>query len=468
MERETANMRKWAFRLAWSAAMILSFSLASRAQEDTKPADQDQQQKDSSATSTGKGSDETPPPVAAVPDHPLDTRVHPAIRAVPWLGTEGTLRYGPFSLKSVEVLGVDDQFSPTDGGPNVGTQLSLIRTNIGFDQTIKKSHISLTYTPELVTYNGHTGATVDGNNGLSLGDTFELSPRLTVAMTDQLALTHANQIFPDQYLLIDRETGGLVQTYFLENTGSYFENMFTTSVVYKWSPRLLLTVTPDYMYADTHGPKILAANLYIVDDFDNYFNLTYALTPHRTIGAYGSVDVVHPVRPKTFNTGLFRTVGAAYSEQLSPSFWINGTIGAEVARYPGFNANNWGVEGGFALVKTFGTSDLALDYHRASTVANFIANHQIENADLSYGQTVFRPLKCTAGIGYFREIGANPRVIGKYAIFTAKYHLVGGFSLISSYSWRSQRSSTPELISGNRNTFFGGLQWNPGEAHLKK
>jgi hypothetical protein len=58
-------------------------------------------------------------------------------------------------------------------------------------------------------------------------------------------------------------------------------------------------------------------------------------------------------------------------------------------------------------------------------------------------------------------LGGEPRISGKYAISTFEYHLAGGFSFLASYSRRNQNSSTPQLISGDRNTYTLGIRWTP-------
>jgi len=454
------TMMQLAAYLSLAAALALAASATVRAQEESSSQPVEQQQQAASATSS---SEQRPgnvaPPVTPTPAYPVDATPRVAGKAGPWIGAAGPLQYGPFSIRSVELFGVYDQFYASAGGPESISQLELIRTNIVFDKLFWRSHFILQYTPELIVFNGHTSATADGNNVVNLGATFDISPRFAVTLKDAFGVAHTRQAFSDALLLSDRETGGVVQNYFLENTGTHLENTFSAIFNYKVNPRLLVTVAPTYIYGDTHNPQ----GNYKVNDSNNSFGLTYALSPRSNIGVLQTVEFLVPVMPAT-TTGFFRTTGLFYSEQLSPTWWVTGRIGVEGARYPGFNGTNWSVAGAVTMLKKFSTGDLAFAYTRGSTVTNFITNRQTENADISYGFVVSHRFKWTNGLGYYREVGGNPRIIGKYALSSVQYRLAGGFSLVGSYTRRYQSSSTPQLISGDRNTFLAGIRWEPAAA----
>jgi hypothetical protein len=453
------NKRHWAVRLSLVAVLILALSAIVRAQEETssKPPDQQEQQKpDTTATPVANQAGDVQPPAAPTPAYPVDATPRVAGKAVPWLGTRGPLHYGPFSVASVELFEVYDQFYPSGGGAEEISQLELLRTNIVFDKVFWKTRLILQYTPELVTFNGHTSTTADGNNVINMGTTIDFTPRLSVTLKDAFGVAHTRQAFSDELLLSDRETGGVVQNYFLENSGTHLENTFNLILNYKMSPRLLLTVAPTYIYADTTNPQ----GEYKVNDSDDAVGLTYALSPRSNIGVLETVEYLIPVKPAT-TAGFFRTTALFYSEQISPTWWITGKLGAEAAKYPGFNGTNWSTAGGGTLLKKFSTGDLAIAYTRGSTITNFLANRQVENADVSYTMIFSHRFKWTNGVGYYREVGGDPRIIGKYGLTSMQYRLGAGFSLVGNYTRRAQSSSTPQLISGDRNTFLVGLRWEP-------
>jgi hypothetical protein len=453
-------MKRWVLRFAWLATVVLALSIVARPQEESssKPAGQEQKTESTNTTNQNPDGDVTPLPVAPSPAYPVDARIHWAGKAVPWGGTTTPLRWGPLSVSSLEYFSVYDQFYPSAGGRADYTSLNILRTSIVFDRTFAKTHFVFQYFPEVAMYNNHIRGNTRSDNTVALGATFEVSPRLNVTLKDNFGERQTRQLFPDQFLLIDRETGGVVQAYFLENTGKHLENTFSAVFNYKVNPRLLLTVSPSYIYADTHDPL----GLYIVDDSKNEVGLTYALSPRRNIGFIETVELLHPVRPVT-SDGLFRTSAVFYSEQFAPTIWVTGELGAQDATYPGFPGNNWGMAGSFTFLKTFTNSDLAFAYFRGTTLTNFLAftNRQEERADISYGFNLTKRLKWTNEAGYFRETGGDPRIIGKYALSSFEYRLGGGFSVFGNYARRFQSSSTQELISGNRNTFLMGLRWAP-------
>ncbi|OLD63003.1 MAG: hypothetical protein AUI53_00340 [Acidobacteria bacterium 13_1_40CM_2_60_7] len=450
-------MREWALRLGIFSALVFAFSLGVQAQSEStsNPASQDQQGKkdDSSATAANQqeGDQAAPSPT---PAYPVDAQIHAAGKAMPWVGTNTALHWGPFSIGGFDAFTVYDQFYPSAGGPSDIARLEVFRTGFTFDKTYKKSRFLLQYTPELIMLNGHARGSALGNNGATIGNTYELSSRFSLTLKDDFGQFRSRQMFSDQLLLVDKQNGSVVQGYFLENNGTHLQNTFSAVLNYKVTPRLVLTVAPSYTYAETKSP----ADIYIVNDSANVVGLTYALSPRRNLGFVQSVEILDPIRPVSGN-GVFHSSGLFYSEQLAPTWWITGKVGAEAATYPGFQQKNWAVDGSFTLMKTFVHSDLAMLYYRGSTLTNFVTNRQTDRADISYGIHIRRSVKWSNSVGYFRTVGGDPSIIGKYALSRIDYRLPGGFSIFSSYMRQAQRSSTIQLISGDRNIFIAGIHW---------
>jgi hypothetical protein len=453
--------RSWAPVVILAAAVFFLLPINVRAQSGTNPPPPvDQEGQQARTDPQGADANQTPdikPLVTPTPAYPVDAKIHAPGKALSWMGPVAPLHYGPLYLGNIDLIGVYDQFYPATNSQVEDTQLGIVRANIVFSQSFKKSLFVVDYTPQLAMLNGQIRGGADGDQAFSIGQVFDISPRVSIAVKDNFGYTHTRQIFPDQFLLVDRENGGIAQTYFIENSGSHLDNTFALVVNYKLTPRLLLSVAPSYIYSDTHYVQ----GTYIVDDLKNTVSLTYAKSPRTNIGFLQTVELLHPVRPVTFNNGLFRMIGFFYSEQMSPTLWITGKLGTEAASYPGFVGTTWGATGSFELLKTFSNSDLAFAYTRASTLTTFATNRQTEQSDINYGYFLARRLKWTNGVGYFHQLGGEPRVSGKYAISTLEYHLAGGFSLLTSYSRRNQASSTTQLISGDRNTFVFGIRWAP-------
>ncbi len=223
----------------------------------------------------------------------------------------------------------------------------MLRANITFAKVFRKSRFVFQYTPVLAILNGRLGGNADPTSDLSLGTVFTLSPRLTLTLKDDLGWHRTRQLFPDDLLLIDKQTGGLVQSYLLEPNGTLLTNSLSAAVDYKLSPRLLLSAVSTYVYSDIENAK----NLFILHDSFNTVTLTYALSQRSNIGFVESVEFLHPVIPVSTN-GLFQTSGLFYSEQFSPSLRISGQLGVQSAKAPGFGGAAWGVAGSLNLLKT--------------------------------------------------------------------------------------------------------------------
>ncbi|HYA98457.1 MAG TPA: hypothetical protein VEH49_10200 [Methylomirabilota bacterium] len=412
------------------------------------------------STNAPKTGDQTPDvktQVTPTPAYPVDAQIHAPGRAMPLVGAGGPLHYGPIYLASIDLIGVYDQFTPTIDPQVEDTRLSILRGTIVLAKNFKKNLLLVEYSPQLAVLNGQFRGGADGSQALSIGEVFNISPRISISVKDSFGYTHTRQLFPDQFLEVDRDTGGVAQAYFIENSGTHLENNFEVVFNYKLTPRLLLTLSPTYTYSDTHYIQ----GTYIVDDSKNIASLTYALSARTNIGVLQSVELLHPLGNATLNNGLFRTTAGFYSEQITPTFWITGKFGLEGASYPGFTGTTWAAAGSFEALKVFSHSDLAVAYQRASTLTTYAGDRQNEQGDINYGYRFTKRFKWTNGIGYFHQLGGEPRISGKYAISTFEYHLAGGFSFLASYSRRNQNSSTPQLISGDRNTYTLGIRWTP-------
>jgi hypothetical protein len=455
--------RGWASFLTLAAAALTLLPMNARAQGDTNPppapADQQgQQPKTETRGAEGNQIPEIKPPAAPTPAYPVDAQIRAAGKAVPWIGSGTPFRIGPISLGGIDLIGVYDQFHPANDPQVRDTRLALLRANIVFAKTFKKSLFVVQYVPELAMLNGEVRGGADGNHDFTLGQVFDVSPRLSITLKDDIGYVRTRQMFPDRFLLIDRESGGVLQNYLLESTGSTFVNAFSAVFNYKLTPRLTLTAAPGYYYADAE----FAGGSYSTEASKNTFSLTYAISPRRNLGLFQTADYQHGISPAPSNF-LYHVTGLFYSEQFTPTLWVTGRAGLEEGTNLDVHtgASTWGAAGSFTLLKVFSHSDFALAYNRATTITTFKTNRQVESADISYGFVASRRLKWTNGVGYFHELGPAPRVSGKYAISTMEYHLAGGFSLLTSYSRRNQNSTTPALISGDRNTFLMGIRWEP-------
>ncbi len=456
----------WALTLTLVVS-ILSFSVATRAQETSNPNPPvpDQQTAPPKADSQDQNGNQVPdlPPAATpTPSYPVDAQIHAAGRSMPWVDSRNPLHLGPISLASLDFVSIYDQFYPSTGGPSDIERLNMLRANIVFDKTFFKNRIFLQFTPVLANLNGQTHGNTGMDNSLTFGTVLQITPRLTLTLKDEFGLTKTRQLFPNDLLLVDQQNGGVIQGYFLEFNGTHVQDTFSTIFDYKLTPRWLLTVAPGYTYSDTYNP----AEEFRISDSVNTVSLTYLVSPRINVGALETVEFMHPIAPVATN-GLFETSSLFFSEQFTPTLWFTGRVGGESAKYPGFNGTTWATSGSASLLKVFSRAQLALAYYRGSTLTNFLVNRQTDHSDISLSYRILRQLSWTNGIGYFRVVGAEPREFGKYGLSTLQYMFPGGISLYGSYTRRAQVSSNALLISGDRNTFVLGIRWEPGAAVVK-
>ena len=75
--------------------------------------------------------DTPPPPATPVVPTPLDTQIHPAGQAVPWLGTSSPLRWGDLAVGDFTYNYVHSQFTPF-GQPSENLDLDIFRRYSSF------------------------------------------------------------------------------------------------------------------------------------------------------------------------------------------------------------------------------------------------------------------------------------------------------------------------------------------------
>ncbi len=456
----------WVIGAALAIAMV-SLSSSAIAQETStqNPPVPDQQAAPPKTDSQDQNANQVPdlpPAVIPNPPVPVNAQIRPAGRTTPWMDSQNPLHVGPISLASLDYVYVYDEFYPSAGGPPEIERLNMLQANIVFDKTFEKNRIFFQFMPVLANLNGQTHSTTGMDNSSTLGTILQLTPRLSLTLRNEFALTKTRQLFPNDLLFVDERNGGVIQGYFLEFNGTHIQDTFTGVFDYKLTPRWLLTVAPGYTYSDTYN----STDKYRISDSVNTVSATYLLTPRINVGVLETVEILHPIEPAGTN-GLFQTTSLYYSQQLAPTFWITGRVGAESAKYPGFNGTTWAVSTTASLVKTFSKGQLAAAYYRGSTLTNFQTNQQTDHADISYLYQITRLLSWTNGTGYFRTLGASPQQTGKYALSTMQYTLPHGLSLYGSYTRRNQWSTNELLISGNRNTFVLGIRWQPGAGIMK-
>jgi hypothetical protein len=451
------------------ALLLLLVAVAQANAQEQPPAPPKDEQPKAAASTTplavigASEDDKNPGATAQVSLNPYSGQITQAGTGLPLLGTTNTpLRWGDFSIPGFEYIGIRDSFVPAGQQPGIDATLNIFRTTLMFEHYIRKNRIVLQYLPQMAIFDGQLHANAGTNNLLALGTTFGLTSRLKLTIQDGLVQVHSNELIPERYLSADANAGAAVQNSFLDTNGSFLANSTSATLEYNLSPRSTLTVSPMYRYARVLGAQ--TQTNYFADGETYYIVATvgYALTERRSVGLVESYQVQEETSASTTPASArFSSTGIFYREQLARSLWVTGEVSAEHQKYsdlPG--AAHWDVSSQVGITENLSNRiGLALAYSRGETLSDYITTRRSDRIDGSLGLHLTSRISWNNGVGYFRELGSDPRTIGKYATSGLEYRFYGRFSLFSTFAYSFQDSNTPQLLSGTRKTGAFGIRW---------
>jgi hypothetical protein len=420
------------------------------------------QQNPDAPKSTDQGQDPTPvvPADAPTPGVPIDSQIHPAGRALPWYGSSTPLQWGPFSIRDIAYDHIYDRFFPSVPSPSEDINIDIFRASLVFDKAFGGQRIVLQYVPQLAILNGAPANNGGFNNNVLLGTTFQISPRLTIALREQFTQVHSRELYPPDVLAVDQQAGNLIQNDYLQNAGSYLSNTVGAVVNYNLTPRLTLTVSPNYTYTDVtnkNGVNYVANG----NNIAVKASVVYALTPRQNLGVVYGFEALRASGVADAGQTDFTTAALYYGYQISKTWWFRGSIGANRTTY-GQGIQPQDTTGGdVSVLKVFGPSTFALAYERGRTPTNFITANVANRGDATYFIHLTRRLTWNTGAGIYNEVGTGPLNRGSYALSGMDFGLSPSLVLHAGYSYSYQRSSTPQLLSGIRNTCVASIRWEP-------
>ena len=401
---------------------------------------------------------------AVVPGMPINTDIHVLGKATPYNGFDTPLRWGPFSIAGADMLGVQDWFNPGLGAPTTELALGLLRANLDFEVVLHRSHLVLQYSPQAVIQDGNITGSGSTNNNFGLGMNFDITPRFSMLVKEQFTWNQTRQVFSDQVLQIYQGAGGILPGDFLQNDGSYLDNTFSVAFSYKVGPRWTLTTEPLVRYIDLKNNTL---NYHATGtEARGTVALTYALSARSNLSFGYNFEEGHTFEP-TVTDSYYHGVAVFYSRQISPSFWIQGNVGAEAAFYTESATPPVFFTGSFSFVKGISKSTVAFAVTREKDLANYYTNRLSDRYDLSFALPISRRITWRSGAGYYHEIGAQPHTQGKYAQTTVDFHLTPSVSLFSNYTFRFQHAETLQLLTGTHNTVIYGIRWEPNPLAKK-
>lgn len=457
---------RWTVRTLLAFVVLFAAGSEVRAQEDSTTEQQDPHQQPASDTpkQSPQDSSSTSPPDSSQTvgaPRPIDTSIKAAGSSLPWVGSNSLLKWGPFSVASLDYNYIADHLEATPTIPATNIGLNVFSADLAFDWHFKNNRFLFQYTPNLAILNGDVSTNAGLDNTLNFGTAIALSPRLTMTLRDDFAQVRTRQLFPDNYLLSDVGSGASSQTNFLENSGSYLSNYATAAFDYRWTPRFSLTFQPGYRYLRTNSSNSQLD--YHAQEQVVEFSVagTYALSPLKNIGILDTVQYLR-LRDPLPNSTTYNSTSFFYSQQISASWFIQGQVGVQVSSLGDGSGETLRLSAGGSVVKQFQRSSVSVAYLRGrGATTSFVTNNSEDRVDLNYRIDITRRLSGTAGLGYYREAGNDPRTTAKYATGDLRFLLAPSVYLSAEYSRRFQSSPNIQLLSGNRNTYVFGVHWRP-------
>jgi hypothetical protein len=454
-----------------SVAVLLFVPATVRAQQDPTPPPPPKDQPKPAAATTPlvlNGDSEqdqqdvqTPPPG---PPNPYAGTIKDAGTGLPILGTSSTpLRWGSFSIYTIEAIGLHDDFLPLAGAATASTDLGIFRFGVMFDHYIlkHKSRIVLQYLPELIAGNGELQVNGTSNNNVTVGTKFEITPRLSLTLEDNLLQIRNDSLVPGNYLAVNTQVGALAQNAFLNNSGNFLADTASATVEYDISPRTNIMLTPSFRYMQSTN----TLTSYSADGraYTGTVSLGHALAPHRTVGLTASYQYLNETLATVPQNAAYYSLGAYYSEQLARTLWVTGNLGATDQHYSGLpEPGGWGLTAGVALTKAVSRRiTLGFAYSRGTAFTNYVTRQRADRADGSFGVTLTSRIVWTSGGGYYSELGGNAPATGKYGTTGLVYRIYGNFNLFSTFAYTNQSPGSQQLLSGDEKTFIYGIRWSP-------
>jgi hypothetical protein len=155
---------------------------------------------------------------------------------------------------------------------------------------------------------------------------------------------------------------------------------------------------------------------------------------------------------------MLQDVRLRYSQQLSPSLWLN--AGAGLTSNTGNAGNGTGLALDVELTKTFHRMDFALGYNRGNQFNGLITGAASDRADLAHTIYWTRRLSTVSSVAYFRtsEVSTQSQS-GLYGTEQASYGLTRNLSLSGSFSYSKQVGDGVYVLSGHHRYLTVGVVW---------
>lgn len=339
--------------------------------------------------------------------------------------------------------------------PDSIVRTSLFGTSVVYDTTIRGNHLALQWQPQVAIVNGQFQNGLNNEN-LSVAYATAATPRLTLTLQDHVAYLPLNNVYLSA-IFSPTQTANLqsVQNPFLQGPGSWLTNTASVSLSYALTERASLTVSPSYVYVHSYNPN--AAVFLGSKQYGGSVSLNYKLDETKTVGLFYSENYVK--FDNVASTVPYTGFGGSLTDQVSPTWFINGSIGAAPSTY-GTPRTVWSLSGYFDVQKRFERSTATLAYSRGLSLGQYSSQYLTDRVDLNYTIQLTRRFSAGADAGYQRVAGP-PLFSGEYGSATLGYQLLPSVGISAVYLYANQLGDNVQIYSEKQNSAFISLSWAP-------
>ena len=393
----------------------------------------------------------------------------PSIRAMNGAGPLPAGRVSPIQLGSIYLQSADafQSVIASNSTTQTGTlwrSYSLFRAVFVFDHSFKTSRFAVQYQPRLMIIDGTANADT-ANLNAAWSTVFRLTPAWKMSLTNTLNYYGQQRQFDNLDLMADVTTGSLVQSQFLEGNGHLLSDRTELPMLYQFSPRSRIDVTPFFQYYSSSGGSTQPVRQ--SDGYGLRASYGYLLGPTKGIGFEYQVEDTHFSKflPKT----IYQSFSASYSQQLSLTLRFSVSGGITTARSsqsnpPPVSSNLTAktVSGSASLIKSFRDASLAFSYYRGQTPGLQITNGFADRYDADYQRHLSLRTSLDLGVGYYREFQSATNTSGIYSSLGLTYRLTNKWSLAGRYGYKNQKNGGATFATGDLHYLSFGVRWEPG------
>jgi hypothetical protein len=383
-----------------------------------------------------------------------------------WLVGVSPLHWGALSIGSFDFSGGYNDFRGVTPGEPVGHfYTSQIGTSVIFSPTLSRTNLAFQWRPSVGFVNGQFVNNVT-NQDVSFDFTRSLTSRLSLKFQERFSYLPAQYVFSEGFLFAaETRQNQSVRNGFLDGPGTWLTNTASITLEYALSPRTTLTFTPSYNYSHLintktafGAPQAPGAPLVGSSEYSGSASLGYRLSPFKTVGLFYNANVVKFENSPQYVP--YSTIGASYSQQLSPTWFITGSAGASTAAFTSGGSNSWTYSLSGDLEKRFHRSSFSLAYTRGLSLTHYASRNFTDRVDVRYETQLGPRIDTGMAFGYQR-VNGPPVLSGKYYNGWLNYSFLQSLSLRLTYVHQNQAGDAFQVFTETRDSAYVTLQWDP-------